>query len=480
MSFRVLFGVALLCPLLSMGANVGVAFAQDDKPWLENTSALGEIKERPSGVQTKEQFKKLRDVGKELFGARFTTIDGAGRPKATGAILPTKTKHAAKSLFSRTAGGDANSCSSCHNQPFIGGAGDFTMNVFVAEGFNNHDFQTIDPEFSNERGSNHVFGSGLLEMLAREMSTDLIALRSKAVSEAKSAGKSISLQLQTKGVSFGSITADPDGIVDLSKIEGVDTDLVIRPLSQKGVMTSLRQFTINAMNAHHGMQSVERWGARWTGEEDFDEDGKKNEMSSADISALVAWQASLPAPLQTTPKSNEWQKLSATGATKFNELGCTECHRTSLPLKSLSFQDPGPLDVAGTLNANDVDEVAIYDFTQLEWVKALPRNDKGEVLVPLFGDLKRHKITDAEVAGLGNELFSQRFVGRDIFMTAELWGVGSTSPYGHRNDITTLNEIIREHGGEARKSRDAYVNADAISREAIVAFLKTLEITQEQ
>lgn len=476
MSLRVLFGVVLLCT----SANVCVSFAEENKPWLENTSALGQIKQRPSGIQTKEQFKKLREVGKALFGARFTTVDGAGRPKATGAILPTKTKHAARNAFSRTSGSDANSCSSCHNQPFIGGAGDFVMNVFVAEGFNNHDFQTIDPEFSNERGSNHVFGSGLLEMLAREMSADLIALRKNAVSDAKIAGKSVTVKLEAKGVSYGSITAAPDGIVDLSKIEGVDTDLVIRPLSQKGVMTSLRQFTINAMNDHHGMQSVERWGARWTGEEDFDEDGMKNEMSSADISALVAWQASLPAPLQTIPENKQWQKLSATGARAFNDFGCTECHRTSLPLKSLSFQDPGPLDVAGTLNTKDVEEVAIYDLTQLEWAKSLPRNDQGEVLVPLFGDLKRHKITDEEVAGLGNELFSQRFVGRDIFMTAELWGVGSTSPYGHRNDMTTLDEIIREHGGEARLARDAYVNSDASSREAIVAFLKTLEITKEQ
>jgi len=476
MSLRVLFGAAVLLS----SVNLGVSFAEEKKPWLENTSALGQIKQRPFGIQTKKQFKQLREVGKALFDARFTTLDGAGRPKATGAILPTKTKHAAKSLFSRTSGSDANSCSSCHNQPFIGGAGDFVMNVFVAEGFNNHDFQTIDPEFSNERGSNHIFGAGLLEMLAREMSADLIALRKKAIKDAKIAGKPVLIKLESKGVSYGSITAAPDGIVDLSQIEGVDTDLVIRPLSQKGVMTSLRQFTINAMNDHHGMQSVERWGARWTGEEDFDEDGKKDELSSADISALVAWQASLPAPLQTTPNNKEWQKLSATGAGVFNDIGCSECHRTSLPLKSLSFQDPGPLDVSGTLKISDVEEVAIYDLEQLEWAMSLPRNDKGEVLVPLFGDLKRHKITDAQVAGLGNELFSQRFVGRDVFMTAELWGVGSTSPYGHRNDITTLDEIIREHGGEARKARDAYVNADAGTREAIVAFLKTLEITKEK
>ena len=70
----------------------------------------------------------------------------------------------------------------------------------------------------------------------------------------------------------------------------------------------------------------------------------------------------------------------------------------------------------------------------------MPRNDKGQFLVPLFGDLKRHHIADDEVTAFGNELLAQRFVERDIFITAELWGVGSTAPYGHRNDFTTLDE----------------------------------------
>ena len=43
--------------------------------------------------------------------------------------------------------------------------------------------------------------------------------------------------------------------VDNSAIVGVDADLTVRPFSQKGVFASLRQFTINAMNAHHGMQA---------------------------------------------------------------------------------------------------------------------------------------------------------------------------------------------------------------------------------
>ncbi len=119
---------------------------------------------------------------------------------------------------------------------------------------------------------------------------------------------------------------------------------------------------------------------------------------------------------------------------------------------------------------------AVYDLGLLAWTKTLPRNDQGQILVPLFGDLKRHHIADGEVNRLGNELLAQRFVERDVFMTAELWGVGSTAPYGHRNDITTLDGVIRAHGGEGRKARDAYIAADEADRSALIAFLKTLVI----
>ncbi len=97
-------------------------------------------------------------------------------------------------------------------------------------------------------------------------------------------------------------------------------------------------------------------------------------------------------------------------------------------------------------------------------------------MVPLFGDLKRHTIADAEVAALGNELLSQRFVERGVFMTSELWGIGSTAPYGHRGDMTTLTEVITAHGGEARSSRDRFVELPKTDREAIIAYLKTLVI----
>jgi len=446
-------------------------------PWHETTAALGLAKTLPEGTLSQTQLNALTAIGESLFTAKFTTKDGAGRPGATQAIIPTAPRNRATQNFARTSGPDANACSSCHNDPAPGGAGDFVANVFASEGFSNTDFDTTDPQFSNERGTNHIFGAGLVELLAREMSHDLNHLRDTALKDARGQKKPVRVALKTKGVDFGHLTAMPDGLVDLGEIDGVDSDLIVRPFTQKGVMTSLRQFTINAMNQHHGMQASERFGRRWTGTDDFDGDDIPAEMSPADISALVAWQATLPPPVTQTPDDPRWQKAAARGQTLMAEFGCTICHRPSLPLHTLSFSDPGPFDAAGTLNASQVKAPADYDLGGFDWAARLPRDENGAVLVPVFGDLKRHKMTDRSIESLGNELFSQRFVDRNIFMTAELWGVGSTAPYGHRNDFTTLDEIILAHGGDARSSRDHYDKAAAADRSALIAFLRTLRIT---
>lgn len=466
----------LIGTVLAAAIGLSATARAGDVPWAEHSPAIGAIAERPSGRLTKPELEALTAVGKQLFTAKFTVGDGAGRPAATQAIVPTAARHRAAQAFARTSGPDANACAGCHNDPVLGGAGDFVTNVFASEGFASADFDTTDPQFSNERGTNALFGAGLLELLAREMSRELGELRTKALQAAARSAEPVRIELQTKGVSFGYLTAMPDGLVDLKDIDGVDTDLVIRPFTQKGVITSLRQFTVNALNQHHGMQASERFGARWTGTDDFDDDGKSAELGAADISALVAWQASLPNPGIMTPKDERWRAAARDGMRAMADLGCQTCHRASLPLKSLAFADPGPFDVSGTLNSRQVQTPAIYDLGLFAWAAALPRNDRGEILVPVFGDLKRHKMTDRANERLGNELLAQRFVDRNIFMTAELWGVGSTAPYGHRNDITTLDEVILAHGGEAREARDRYQNASDGTRIALIAFLRTLII----
>ena len=448
-----------------------------EEPWAERVIVEHVDQGKLTGTLDTETLKALRDTGEHLFTGRFTEADGVGRPLATQAIIPTKRKREPVSRFFRSFGMDGSSCVVCHNQPVTGAAGDFVANAFISEGFESADFDSLDPQFSNERGSVHLMGAGLVELLAREMTADLRAIRSAALQEARTSGEPVTARLESKGVEYGSIIAEPDGLVDFSKIEGVDSDLVVRPFGQKGVMTSLRQFTINALNQHLGMQSVERFGERWTGEADFDEDGMSDEILEGDVSAIVAFIAGLQPPTRMKPEQPEWQAAAARGEEVFGGLGCAECHRPALPLKSLRFDDPGPADMAGTMRQGEM-EGAVYDLALLEWAANLPRNEAGDVMVPLFGDLKRHVIADQQIAALGNELLAQRFVDRNVFMTGELWGVGSTNPYGHRNDLPSLDAVIRAHGGEGRAAREAYVAAAEKDRSDLIAFLKTLVIEQ--
>ena len=285
--------------------------------------------------------------------------------------------------------------------------------------------------------------------------------------------------MQTKGVDFGELIAHSDGTVALDGVDGVDSDLVIRPFSQKGVITSLRQFTINALNHHHGMLATERFGPRWTGTEDFDEDLVSAEITDGDVTALVAWQATLPQPEVDIPNDQRWQQAAADGELVFTSTGCTDCHIPALPLRSTVFHDPGPYDAAGTRRQSEDALGTSYDLELLPWIEDLPRDDNGDILVPLFGDLKRHKIADQEVAILGNELLAQRFVERDVFSTTELLGIADTAPYGHRGDLGTLHEVIAAHGGDGRASRDRYLSLAETDRQNLIAFLKTLTIADD-
>jgi hypothetical protein len=319
-------------------------------------------------------------------------------------------------------------------------------------------------------------GAGLVELLAREMTADLQSERDEAVRQARTSASAVRQDLVSKGVRFGVLKAHPDGMVDLEAVEGIDSDLIVRPFSRKGVFTSLRQFTINALNIHHGMEASERFGVRWTGTHDFDESGVPDAVTPGDVSALVAFQATLPPPTVKTDLPEDWRLAAAAGEKRFGEIGCASCHVRSLPLKSLQFTDPAPYDMAGTLRAGEVKKAIAIDLADYPFARTLKRNDKGEWLIPLYSDLKRHLVVDNEVNALGNELQAQRFVERDVFLTPRLWGVGSTAPYGHRGDFRMLDEIIAAHGGDARFSRDAYVGLDKAQRDEIVAFLRSLVI----
>ncbi len=423
----------------------------------------------------KMPFSKVFAAGQVIFVTNFNACDGAGRPGTNGGVTPRTPDPLMGPRFTRVSAPEASSCAGCHNQPQAGGAGDFVANVFVlAQNLIPVSGTILNPDFSQtflERNTLGMFGSGAIELLGREMTQDLIALRTQAINGAIAGGKDIPVALVTKGVSFGSLTAHPDGSVDTSSVVGVDADLIIRPFSRKGAMRSVREFSVNAFNQHHGMQAVERFGL----DTDPDQDGVTNELTIGDITAASVYQAALPVPVQVS--GNQGNAKSANrGERLFGEVGCAGCHIPALPLNSTVFCDPNPMNPAsGPFKTfNDTSQSFCFDLRKTSGL-----NKEGMVFA--YTDLKRHVICDANKPHYCNEPVSPLQpddapapIPRDQFLTAKLWDVGNSAPFGHRGDLDTIFAAIVAHGGEATKSEADFAALPDSDQGAIVAFLKTL------
>lgn len=422
-------------------------------------------------------LKRLIDGGEFLFAAKFNTFDGQGRPGTTGGGAPRLAGSAPR--FIRTSAPDANSCAGCHNDPAPGGAGEIVMNVFVLSQTLDPVNPSVDAEFSNERNTLGMHGSGIIETLAREMSTELASIRQAAIDEAQASGAPSTRALLTKGVSFGAIIAAPDGTVDTSRVEGVNSDLIVRPFHQKGVVVSLREFTNNAYNHHHGMQSVERFGSDRTGTSDFDQDGITDELTVGDITAATIWQAALNTPGQVIPTDEKVARAILRGESTFARIGCAECHVPEMTLSDTRFMEPNPFNPAGNLRPEDVSRPFTFDLAAEGQLPRPERDAEGRIIVRAFTDLKRHDLCDEETPFLCNERVVQGGVPVEQFLTRKLWDCGSSAPWGHRGDVTTLTEIIEAHGGEGRESRRMFRALPAAERAEVIEFLKSLRVLPE-
>jgi Di-haem oxidoreductase, putative peroxidase len=356
-------------------------------------------------------------------------------------------------------------CSSCHNQPAIGGSGDFVANVFVGAHFSDPPTQSIASNVTNERNTIGLFGSGQVEIAAREMTTDLMGQREDARRRALKSGHDVLIGLQSKGVNFGTLLVHPDGSFDASGLEGIDYGLVVRPFGVKGIAASLREFSIGALNQHHGIQAIERFGWERTGFRDFDLDGVENEFSIGQLTALVAFQASLPPPRQKLSDDHVLRTRELAGGEIFRNIGCADCHIPMLPIASTVFLEPNPYNRPGAIRPADV-----------EGVVRIPIQSAGQhgLYLEAYSDLKRHNLCDDEIRHFCNEKRKQDNVDLELFLTAKLWDVATSAPYGHRGDLATLSETILAHGGEARKQREAFLELPDDEKRKLIEFLLSL------
>lgn len=404
-------------------------------------------------------LKRALADGRRLFITKFNVVDGAGRPFATEHNFPTRRSEAGP-LFQRIAGPDANSCAGCHNQPRIGGSGEFATNVFVAAPqFGATPNESINAAFANERNTRSLWGIGAIEIAATEMSRELLRERDAGIRQAQAEGHDVTVQLSAKGVRFGSVVVTPEGDLDASGLEGISPDLVVKPFNAKGTVVSIRDFTVVALNQHHGIEATEMFGEARTGFKDFDGDGKEVEFTDGQTTALSLWQASLPAP-----DNRGMQKHP--GFRVFKQIGCDSCHLPAMKLQSRVFLEPNEFNREGVLAPADTHNVVRMPLP-------LERAGTGYV-INAYTDLKRHVMCDARRNYFCNERKKQDKVPLNEFMTSRLWDLNTKAPYCHRGDCTTITEAIEAHGGEAAHATDAF---DALARSdkiTLVQFLKSL------
>jgi cytochrome c peroxidase len=457
-----------------------------------------------------EEFRlplaELLRHGRLLFSANWTEQEGAGRPltKGTGRPLadPKNPLRDARA-FNRISGPDANSCAGCHNSPYgiPGGGGDFVANVFVlAQRF---DFATFDPldtlptkgstaenreaatlqTIGNSRATPGMFGAGYLEMLARQITDDLQAIR-----DTVKPGEY--RELVSKGIRFGRVGLRPDGLWDVSQVKGLPRlsllstgshdppSLVIRPWHQAGNAVSLREFTNTSFNQHHGIQSTERFGLN----SDPDGDGVTNELTRADMTAVTVYQAVLQVPGQVIPNDPEIEQAVLLGEQLFSKIGCATCHIPSLPLdrQGWIFTEPSPYNPPGNLRTGQTQTLKVdLSSDQLPQPRLRP-NRGGIVMVPAYTDFKLHDIceeNEAEPLDMNQSQWSAKFrAGNRRFLTKRLWGAANEPPFFHHGLFTTLRKSVLAHAGEALSSRRAFEALKPYEQDSLIEFLKTLQV----
>jgi cytochrome c peroxidase len=451
-----------------------------------------------------EAFEMAFDGGDELFETHFNAIDGVGANVGKGERF-THVPRAdlrgfgewANHVPTRETGPNAANCNACHNVPFDDGAGLTASNV--------HRDPTHSADVARfiQRNTPHVFSPGSIQRLAEEMTVTLEAIRTAAGASACATGRSSTRPLTAKGVSFGSITANPRrgtpcATFDTTRVAGVDRDLVVRPFQWKGSVASLRNFNRDASHNEIGMQAVELVGAGLDG----DGDQVVDEMTIGDQTALAVYLAAQPRPttqlelarLGLVPALPAAQTTAIrNGAATFANVGCADCHTPRMRLEDPIFREPSRhpayrdarfpsgadpvslevdprLSVRFDLTHDQPDNQIVDGSGRVVYrLGSIARDSRGVPQVELYGDLKRHDM-GAELA----EQIDEKGTGASVFLTENLWGVGSTAPYLHDGRATTLAGAIALHGGEAAGSRGRFQALSNAQQQEVIAFLDNL------
>ncbi len=397
-------------------------------------------------IINRDAFRAVRR-GRQLFQRKFTRVQGqgAGIDDGVGNIGTTIGIGA----------GLVDSCAGCHARPrgSAGAGGDVVTRP-------------------DSRSAPHLFGLGLKEMLADEMTSDMRTIRNQAIASAIKTGKSVTLPLITKSVSFGSITGKPDGSVDTSQVQGVNSDLRVRPFFAQGGTISIREFIVGALNAEMGLQAVDpdlataSAGGKVVTPSGMVLDGSQDTIEAPPAPDTLNGNEIDPALVDHLefyllnyfkPGTYQQDASAKHGSKVFDQLGCATCHVENLSVNHdrrvadvNTVYDP----VNGIFNTLFATATALIHKVNDNsgYPPLMVPNGQPFVVRDIYTDFKRHDI--------GPNFYERNWDGtfQTQFLTRPLWGVGSLGSLGHDGRSISLLEVILRHGGEAQASRDAFAN----------------------
>ena len=424
-----------------VGAGRGDWFAEDSSTFIIN----------------RDPFRAIRR-GRQLFQRKFTIAAGVGPVTGDGA---------GNIDIDRIIGaGLADSCAACHGRP-RGSAG-FGGDVVTRP---------------DSRDAPHLFGLGLKEMLADEMTAELRAIRDQAITMARKMGRTTRLPLVAKGIRFGHISALGSGMVYTSEVEGVDLDLRVRPFFAHGGTISIREFIVGALNAEMGLQVADPdlaaadAGHRVVTPSGMVLDGTRDNIegppSGGELDPVIVDFLEFYLLNYFKAGRGEITHDVASGQRLLQSIGCTSCHVPDLTIA----RDRRVADVETAFNPelghfNRLFATARGLFAVISDVPALPA-----LKHPLGGRFVVHNIyTDFKRHDLGPAFHEREYdrTTRHELLTTPLWGVGSTPPYGHDGRSINLMEAILRHGSEAQPSRDAFASLSRNNQREIISFLNSL------
>ncbi len=411
----------------------------------------------------RDPFRSIRR-GRQLFQRKFTRLQGQGANEGDG-VGDLDTDGA-------LGAGLSDSCALCHGRP-RGSAG--TGGNVVTR--------------PDSRDAPHLFGLGLKEMLADEITTDLRNIRVQAISQAAKTRQPVTLPLNSKGIHYGSIAASPSGSVDTSQVQGVDTDLRVKPFFAEGSTISMREFIVGALHKEMGLEvndpdlAAASAGQKVTTPAGMVLDGTQDKISPPPAPDAVSGQYEIdPAIVDHLefyllnyfkPGVGKQDTATALGRSVFNRIGCNSCHMSDLQINRdrrvadlETVYDPvrgnfNNLFATATALINSLDDGSGYPPLKVP-------QDNPFVVKNIFTDFKRHD--------LGPNFYERNYDGtlQEVFLTRPLWGVGSTGPYGHDGRSMSLDDVILRHGGESQASRDAYAKLPGPESDALQKFLNSL------